>query len=99
MLADGRLVIPAQNVGDVDLTHLRSVTLLSNGPAELPGDAGDRLAAAGVEIDERPIAELRGAGRELSAIGFGDGSERACGGLLVPVTLAWLWCAIQSRAA
>lgn len=64
-----------------------TVTLLGNGPAELPGDAGDRLARAGVEVDERPIAELRGAGRELAAIAFRDGSERACGGLLVPITL------------
>jgi len=64
-----------------------SVALLSNGAAELPGDARDRLARAGVEVDERPLVELRGEGRELSAIGFADGSERACRGLLVPITL------------
>jgi thioredoxin reductase len=64
-----------------------SVVLLSNGAAELPGDAGERLARAGVEVDSRPLAELRGEGRELSEIAFGDGTARACGGLLVPITL------------
>lgn len=66
-----------------------SVTLLSNGESELPDGARDRLGRAGVEVDERAIAELRGAGRELSEIGFADGSERVCGGLLVPITLEW----------
>ena len=33
------------------------------------------------------MAGLRGPGDELSAIVFADGSERDCGGLLVPVTL------------
>jgi thioredoxin reductase len=64
-----------------------SVTLLSDGPAGLPAEGRDRIAAAGVEHDERPIAELRGEGRELAEIGFADGSGRPCGGLLVPVTL------------
>jgi thioredoxin reductase len=64
-----------------------SVTLLSNGAAELPDDARDHLARAGVEVDERPLAALRGEGRELAGIGFADGSERACEGLLVPITL------------
>jgi thioredoxin reductase len=63
------------------------VTLLADGPAEL--DAGDleRLRVAGVTVDERRVAELRGAGATLTAVGFADGSERACDGLLVPVTL------------
>ncbi len=64
-----------------------SVALLSNGAAELPDGARDRLARAGIEVDERPLAELHGEGRELSGIGFTDGSERACSGLLVPITL------------
>ncbi|HYC80711.1 MAG TPA: FAD-dependent oxidoreductase, partial [Solirubrobacterales bacterium] len=65
-----------------------SVTLLSDGGADLPDDARERLAGAGVEIDERQVAELRGEGRELAEVGFADGPERACEGLLVPVTLA-----------
>lgn len=64
------------------------VALLTDGAAELPAESRDRLAGAGIEIDERPIAELRGGGRSLSEIGFADGSERPCGGLLVRVTLA-----------
>ena len=66
-----------------------SVALLSNGSEELPAAARERLARAGVEVDERPVAELRGEGRELSEVAFADGSERACGGLLVPVRLEW----------
>ena len=63
------------------------VTLYSNGPAELAEEEAGLLRAAGVEIDERPVAGLRGPGDTLSAILFEDGAERACGGLLVPVTL------------
>ena len=63
------------------------VTLLADGPAELePGDA-DQLERAGIVVDERPVAELRGPGATLTAVAFADGNERPCGGLLVPVTL------------
>ena len=63
------------------------VTLYSDGPAELdPGDSA-RLRAAGVDVDERPVAGLRGPGDTLTAVAFEDGTERRCGGLLVPVIL------------
>jgi thioredoxin reductase len=63
------------------------VTLYSDGPGELGQDEAEQLRAAGVEVDERPVAGLRGPGEELKAIVFKDGSGRDCGGLLVPVTL------------
>jgi thioredoxin reductase len=63
------------------------VTLLTDGPAALAPDERDRLTSAGVTIDERPVAALRGPGAELEAVVFADGSERACGGLLVAVEL------------
>jgi thioredoxin reductase len=63
------------------------VTLYSDGPPELDEDEAELLRAAGVEIDERPVGGLRGPGDTLTAIVFKDGGERACGGLLVPVTL------------
>ena len=63
------------------------VTLLANGPAELEAEDAERLSAAGVVIDERRVTELRGPGSTLTAVGFADGEERPCGGLLVPVTL------------
>ena len=63
------------------------VTLLADGPAELATDDMERLRAAGVTIDERGVAELRGPGDTLTAVVFADGSERPLGGLLVPVTL------------
>jgi thioredoxin reductase len=63
------------------------VTLLTNGPAELDDADAERLRAAGVAVDEREVAELAGRGHELSEVVFADGSTRACGGLLVPVSL------------
>jgi thioredoxin reductase len=63
------------------------VTLLSNGPAELDAEETDRLRAAGIAVDERPVAGLRGPDDTLTAVVFADGGEHACEGLLVPVTL------------
>ena len=63
------------------------VTLLADGPDELDSDDAARLAAAGVEVDERRVAELRGPGSTLTAVVFADGTERPLGGLLVPVTM------------
>ena len=59
------------------------VTLL----AELDPDDADRLRAAGVKVDERRVAELRGPDSSLTAVAFADGGERPCRGLLVPITL------------
>lgn len=64
-----------------------SVALLTDGGA-LPEGAAERLARAGVEVDDRKVASLDGPGSDLSAVAFEDGSERPLGGLLVPVTLA-----------
>jgi thioredoxin reductase len=64
------------------------VVLLSNGPAELEQADLERLAAAGVEVDERPVARLIERDGALAAVEFADGSTRARAGLLVPVTLA-----------
>jgi thioredoxin reductase len=63
------------------------VTLLADGPAELDAEDVERLRAAGVTVDERRVAELRGPDSALTAVAFADGGERPCGGLLVPVTL------------
>jgi thioredoxin reductase len=63
------------------------ITLFANGDAELETDEAEELSAAGVTVDERPVAGLRGAAGTLTAVTFADGDERPCGGLLVPVTL------------
>ncbi len=63
------------------------VTLLVDGPAELDAEDAERLRAAGVAVDERPVAGLLGPDSTLTAAVFADGSERPIGGLLVPVTL------------
>ncbi|HEX2416023.1 MAG TPA: NAD(P)/FAD-dependent oxidoreductase [Thermoleophilaceae bacterium] len=63
------------------------VTLLADGPAELEAQDVERLGTAGVVVDERRVAGLRGAGSGLAAVVFADGAERECGGLLVPVTM------------
>jgi thioredoxin reductase len=64
------------------------VVLLGNGSAELGEGGRERLAAAGIEVDERPVAGLVARGDTLAAIEFADGSLLAREGLLVPVTLA-----------
>jgi thioredoxin reductase len=63
------------------------VTLLAGGPDELGADEREQLRAAGVSIDERPVAELRGPDGGLTDVLFADGTARACEALLVPVTL------------
>jgi thioredoxin reductase len=62
------------------------VTLLTDGDPSLEPDDVNRLRAAGVTLDERPVAGLRGPDGTLTAVTFADG-ERPCDGLLVPVTL------------
>jgi thioredoxin reductase len=63
------------------------VTLFANGPAELDPEDEGRLRAAGVEVDERPVAEVSGPGETVEAIRFSDGDERPCDGLMVGVTM------------
>ncbi len=63
------------------------VTLFSDGPAELAEEDARQLAGAGVVIEERPVAGLRGPGADLEAVVFADGAERPCEGMLVPITL------------
>jgi thioredoxin reductase len=63
------------------------VTLLTDGRAELEAEDAERLRAARVAVDERPVAGLRGADGSLTAVAFADGGERRCSALLVPVTL------------
>ena len=63
------------------------VTLFAGGSPDLDEAQRAQLAAAGVAIEERDVAGLAGPGDTLTAVVFADGSERACGGLLVPVTL------------
>ena len=63
------------------------VVLLTDGPAGLDDDHLLRLAAAGIPIDERPVAELVSRADELAAIVFADGSRLLRSGLLVATTL------------
>ena len=63
------------------------VTLYTDGPATLdPVDAA-RLRAAGIPVVEQRVAALEGPGDDLEAVVLADGSTRACGGVLLPVTL------------
>jgi thioredoxin reductase len=84
-------VFGAEPLGEMRALLLREwsddVTLLTNGPANLDAAAVERLRRAGVVVDERPVARLRGAGTTLAAVVFADGSERACEGLMVAAPL------------
>jgi thioredoxin reductase len=63
------------------------VTLFTSGAAPLePADA-ERLRTAGVRVEERVVAELRGPGTALTSVAFADRTERPCDALLVSVTL------------
>ena len=62
------------------------MTLLADGSADFEPDDAERPRAAGVMVDERPVAALDGPGDTLRAVVFADGGERPCG-VLVPVTL------------
>jgi thioredoxin reductase len=63
------------------------VVLLTDGPADLRDDDRARLAAAGVGMDERPVAEIVSANGELTAIAFADGGRLERRGLMVATTL------------
>lgn len=58
------------------------VTLLGGG--EVAPEDEQRLRAAGVRVDPRAVAGLRG---DLEAVEFSDGGELACGGLLIGITM------------
>jgi thioredoxin reductase len=51
------------------------VTLLADGPAGLEPKEAERLRAAGVTVDERDVAGLRGPGSTLTAMAFADGGD------------------------
>lgn len=63
------------------------VVLLTDGPADLAAADHARLAAAGIAIDERPVAELVTQNGELAAVAFTDGSHLTRRGLLVAAPL------------
>lgn len=63
------------------------VILLTDGPADLDDAQRERLTAAGVTVDERPVAELAAAEGDLEAVVFADGSRLPRNGLLVATTL------------
>ena len=63
------------------------VVLLTDGPAELEADEHARLERAGVPVDERPVAGVRGRGGALEAVQFRGGGELPRDGLLVPAPL------------
>jgi thioredoxin reductase len=63
------------------------VALLTDGPGDLDADGCRRLAAAGVVIDERPVAKIVGRDGELDAIEFADGDRLERRGLMVATTM------------
>lgn len=63
------------------------IVLLTNGTPDLDTEERQRLAAAGVLVDERRIVELIGHDGQLTAIAFADGSRLERDGLLVEAPL------------
>jgi thioredoxin reductase len=88
---EGRLAVLGAGEAEVERAVLLrawsdDVTLLADG-GELPSERRERLAAAGVKVDLRPLAALAEGEEALVPVRFEDGSELALDGLLVAVTL------------
>jgi thioredoxin reductase len=54
------------------------VVALSEGAYAVPAELSARLASAGVRVDERRIAQLRGRGDQLDQVEFVEGEPLAC---------------------
>ena len=63
------------------------VMLLTDGTADLDAADRDRLTAAGVSVDERPVDGLVAQDGELAAVAFADGERLERRGLLVPAPM------------
>jgi thioredoxin reductase len=63
------------------------VVLLTSGPADLDGAGRDRLAAAGITVDERPVERLVARDGELAEVAFAGGDRLEREGLLVPAPM------------
>jgi len=63
------------------------VVVLTNGPAGLDAVQRGQLAAAGVAVEERPVAEFISHAGELDAVAFADGAQLARRGVLVATTM------------
>jgi thioredoxin reductase len=63
------------------------ITLLTNGPIDMEAAALDRLKAAGVALDERPLERMAGDAPELDGVVFADGEQLDCEAVLVATTM------------
>jgi thioredoxin reductase len=63
------------------------IVVLTNGPATLAAEHHRLLGAAGIAVDERPIAQFASHAGGLTAVVFGDGSRTTRAGALVAATL------------
>lgn len=64
------------------------LVLLTDGPAEIDAGGRDRLGAAGIGVDERPVTGVAAQDGRLEAVLFADGSRLPRSALLVATTLA-----------
>jgi thioredoxin reductase len=63
------------------------IVVLTDGPGDMDDADRDRLAAAGIAVDERTVAELASDNGQLTAVVFTDGTRLARAGVLVGTTL------------
>jgi thioredoxin reductase len=63
------------------------VVLLTSGPADLDAAGRDRLASAGIAVDERPVERLVARDGELAEIAFAGGERLERRGMLVPAPM------------
>jgi thioredoxin reductase len=63
------------------------IVVLTDGPDDMEDDDRTRLAAAGIAVDQRSVAELASDNGQLTAVVFTDGTRLARAGVLVATTL------------
>lgn len=63
------------------------IVVLTNGPATLAAEHHRLLGAAGIAVDERPIAQFASHAGDLTGVVFDDGSRMMRAGALVVATL------------
>ncbi|MGE2833545.1 NAD(P)/FAD-dependent oxidoreductase [Mycobacterium sp. SMC-4] len=63
------------------------IILLTDGPPAIPEDDLARLSAAGIRIDDRPVARVVAEDSQLASVEFADGDRLARRGLLVSSAL------------
>jgi thioredoxin reductase len=87
-VAEGALGFLARSADELSASHLfevwsSRVAVFTDGAFEVPQEAREDLARRGIELHDRPVADLRGSGGVLEAVLLDDGTEVPCDALFM----------------